>query len=41
MLEGLRRGNLYNADEIKTTMSLASPVWLQFLQSYVRIPQAP
>lgn len=41
MLEGLRRGNLYSADEIKTTMSLASPVWLQFLQSYVRIPQAP
>ncbi|CAD6241757.1 unnamed protein product [Miscanthus lutarioriparius] len=40
MLEGLRRGNLYNADEIKKRVALPSPVWLQFLQPYMRIPQA-
>jgi hypothetical protein len=40
MLEGLRRSNLYNADEIKKTMALPSPVWMQFLQPYMRSPQA-
>ena len=40
MLEGLRRGNLYNADEIKKRVALPSPVWLQFLQPYMRSPQA-
>ncbi|EES06001.1 cytochrome c1-2, heme protein, mitochondrial [Sorghum bicolor] len=41
MLEVLRHGDLYNnADEIKKPVALPSPVWLQFLQPYMRIPQA-
>jgi hypothetical protein len=40
MLEGLRRGDLGNSDEVKKRMALPSPVWLQFLQPYTRTPQA-
>ncbi|WVZ73181.1 hypothetical protein U9M48_021523 [Paspalum notatum var. saurae] len=43
MLEGIRRSNLYNADELKkrTTVLLPSPAWLQFLQPYyTRTPHA-
>ncbi|KAJ1281590.1 hypothetical protein BS78_04G317200 [Paspalum vaginatum] len=41
MLEGLRRSNLYNADDLKKKWTvLPSPAWLQFLQPYTRAPQA-
>lgn len=41
MLEGLRRrSNPYTADELKRTTALPTPVWLQFLQPYLRKPHA-
>ncbi|CAL5020174.1 unnamed protein product [Urochloa decumbens] len=40
MLEGMRHGNLYTADELKKRVALPTPVWLQFLQPYMRDPQA-
>ncbi|CAN6252841.1 unnamed protein product [Urochloa humidicola] len=41
VLEGLRHGNLYAADELKKRMmALPTPVWLHFLQPYTRNSQA-
>ncbi|CAL4885970.1 unnamed protein product [Urochloa decumbens] len=40
MLEGMRHGNLYTANELKRRLALPTPVWLQFLQPYMRNPQA-
>jgi hypothetical protein len=40
MLQGLRRNNLYTAEELKKNMALPILVCLQFLQPYMRAHQA-
>ncbi|CAL4967608.1 unnamed protein product [Urochloa decumbens] len=39
VLEGMRLNNLYTADELKR-MAMPTPIWLQFLQPYMRNHQA-